>query len=134
MNCDNKNPAKRRYTIRTIWAALLCVFFALLAKYGFHFWHFRGAVAWMVAVLPALPIVAALIFTALYLTEEKDEFQRTILTQSLLWGIGGTLAVTTVWGYLEGFALAPNLDPIWVYPIFTLFAGISNPMVRLRYR
>ena len=47
-----------------------------------------------------------------FLAAEKDEFQRNVLIQCLLGGIGGTLTTTTIWGYLEDFAHAPHLDPI----------------------
>jgi hypothetical protein len=57
-----------------------------------------------------------------------------LLVQSLLGGIGGTLAATTVWGYLEDFTRTPRLDIVWIYPIFWVFVGISYHVVRARYR
>jgi hypothetical protein len=85
-------------------------------------------------VLPALPLIGALVGTGAYLTEEKDEFQRNLLIQSLLGGIGATLAATTVWGYLEDFTHVPHLDLILVYPAFWLFVAFSIPVVKLRYQ
>jgi hypothetical protein len=85
-------------------------------------------------MLAALPILGALLATGAYLAEEKDEFQRDVLIQSLLGGIGVTLAAATVWGYLEDFVRAPGFDLILVYPIFWLFALLSYPVVRARYR
>lgn len=75
-----------------------------------------------------------LFYTGVYLTEETDEFQRNLLVQSLLGGIGGILALETVWGNLEDLAHAPHLDLIWVYPLFYLFVLISYGLVWLRYR
>ncbi len=86
------------------------------------------------AVLPALPIIWVIIETGRYLADEKDEFQRSVLVQSLLGGIGGILATTTIWGFLEDFALAPHLDLVLIYAIFWLFVCVSYPVVRLRYR
>ena len=86
------------------------------------------------AALPALPILWVLIETGRYLAVEKDEFQRNLLVQCLLGGIGGTLAVTTVWDYMEDFARAPRLDLVWVYPIFWLFVALTYPVVARRYR
>jgi len=94
----------------------------------------KGLLAYPVAVLPALPIVWVLIETGRYIAAEKDEFQRNLLVQCLLVGIGGTLATTTIWGYMQDFAHAPRLDLIWIYPIFWLFVGLSVPVVILRYR
>ena len=134
MFCSIKNPAQRRF-VRTCWlSAGLVVAFALVAAAAFRLAHLKGLLAYPVAVLPALPILWVLIETGRYLAAEKDEFQRNLLVQSLLGGIGGTLAVTTVWGYMEDFARAPRLDLVWVYPIFWLFVGIAFPVVYRRYR
>jgi hypothetical protein len=128
------NVAQRRYFIRNWIGSGLIVLLAIAAKPAFRFWHLHGFLAYMLAILPALPILWVLFATGAYLAEETDEFQRTVQVQSLLGGIGGTLAVTTVCAYLEDFARAPRLDMIWVYPIFWLFVAICHPVVRARYR
>jgi hypothetical protein len=112
----------------------LVALLAIGAKAAFYRWHLEGAIAYLIALLPALPILWTLVATGAYLAEETDEFLRTKLVQSLLGGIGGTLAMTTVWAYLEDFARAPRLDLIWVYPIFWMFVAISVPVVNARYR
>jgi hypothetical protein len=114
--------------------AALCVLFSAVAAVVFRLSHPHGVLAYLVAVLPALPIAGALIYTGVYLAEEKDEFQRNLLVQSLLGGTGGILAVITAWGYMEDFVGAPHMDLVWVYPLFWLFAGISYGLVRARYR
>src|SRR5580692_5581631 len=111
MKWCSENPAQRRFLIRSLVTAILTVVFAFIAAAVFRLLHPHGVVAYLVAVLPALPILGILIALGVYLSEEKDEFQRNLHVQYLLWGIGGTLAVTTVWGYLEDFAHAPRLEP-----------------------
>jgi len=134
MSCSIKSPAVRRF-VRSSWmSAVLVSLFAVVAAVAFRRWHLTGLLAYPVAVLPALPILWVLIETGRYLAAEKDEFQRNLLVECLLGGIGGTLAVTTVWGYLEDFLRAPRLDLIWIYPIFWLFVGLSMPVVIWRYR
>jgi len=134
MICSIKNPAERRYVIRMWVSAALCVLFSIVAALVFRISHPHGVLAYLAAILPALPIMGALVYTGVYLAEEKDEFQRNLLVQSLLGGTGVILAVTTAWGYMEDFAHAPHADLIWVYPLFWLFAGISYVVVKLRYR
>lgn len=134
MFCSIKSPTERLYVIRMWIMAALCVLFSLMAALVFHHIHPHGVIAYMVAVLPALPIMGALFYTGVYLAEEKDEFQRNLLVQSLLGGTGGILAATTAWGYMEDFAHAPHLDLVYIYPLFWLFAGISYGFARARYR
>jgi hypothetical protein len=100
------------------------------------FVHFRptGVPAYALAVLSAIPMIGTLAVFGLYLAEEKDEFQRFIGVQAMLWGIGGTLTVTTVWGFLEDFVHVPHLQLILVFCIFWLFFGISLPVLLARYK
>ena len=134
MFCLFRNPASRRYVIRMLVVAGLCIVFAKVTSMVFSHLHPTGIAAYLAAILPALPIVGAIVFTGLYLAEEKDEFERNLLVLSMLGGIGGTLAVTTIWGYLEDFAQAPRLDLILIYAMFWGFAGISYAVVWQRYR
>jgi hypothetical protein len=115
-------------------AAGLCVLFAVVAALTFRFGHPHGVLAYLIAVLPALPIVGVVVSTGVYLGEEKDEFQRNLLVQALLGGTGGVLAATMAWGYMENFAHAPHVDLIWIYPLFWVFVLISFRVALWRYR
>ena len=128
------NPAQRRYIVRMFVSAFLSIVFSTIAALTIRFGHPHGVAAYCVAILPAFPIIGALVVTALYLAEEKDDFQRQLLLESVLGGMAITLAGTTVWGYLESMAHAPHLDAIWVYPIFWIATGLSMPFVLMRYR
>ena len=128
------NPAQSRYVVRMFVAAVLCIVFSSLAAAGFKVWHLKGVVAWVVAAVSALPIVATLAVTGAYLSEEKDEFQRNLYIESLLGGIAATLAVTTIWGFLEDFVQAPHLRLVWIFPMFWIFVTAAFPVIRLRYR
>ena len=134
MICSIRNQAERRYVIRMWVTAGLCVLGSTVAAAAFKLSHPHGVLAYVVAVLPALPIIGALVYTGVYLGEEKDEFQRNLLVQALLGGTGAILARITAWGYMEDFAHAPHMDLVWIYPAFWLFAGISYGVVRWRYR
>ena len=134
MFCTIDSPEQRRWVRSCVISALLVVVLAIGATAAFRLWHLKGLPAYAVAVLPALPILWLLVEMGRFLAAEKDEFQRNLLVQSLLGGIGGTLATTTIWGYLEDFARAPHLDLVYVCPIFWLFVVVSYPVVRLRYR
>ena len=84
MICWSKNEAERRYVVRMWVAAGLCVLGSIVAAAVFKLGHPHGVVAYLVAVLPALPIIGALVYTGVYLGEEKDEFQRNLLVKALL--------------------------------------------------
>ena len=94
----------------------------------------QGWLRYVVAVVPTLPILGVLAAMGIYLKEEPDEFGRAVLVQAMLWGLGFILAFTTVWGFLEELAGAPHFPLYGVFPIFCGGMGISQLIVRLRYR
>jgi xanthosine utilization system XapX-like protein len=93
-----------------------------------------GLWRYLAAASPAVPLVGVIVVLGLYLGEETDEFRRVQLVQAMLWSLGFTLTVTTVWGFLEDLAAAPHLSPTWIFPIFCLGMGVAQHLVRRWYR
>src|SRR5271157_172561 len=134
MNCSTNNPAARRYMWRFSVTMLLYILFLVLAVWVFVHHHPTGPLAWLLALLPALAIIGQIAAFGMYLAEEKDEFQVALGGKSMLWGIGGTLAVTVVWGFLENFVHLRHLDLILVYPLFCILSGLAFGLLYMRYR
>jgi len=131
------NPARYRMEDRMLFILmplLLAVFVLAVWGFGYHHLHPSGIVACLLAILVALPNVALIVIFGFYLSEEKDEFQRNLLVQSLLWAIGATLTLITFWGVLVMFEVVQSRSLVWVFPLFCLFMAIAKFMVRLRYR
>jgi uncharacterized YccA/Bax inhibitor family protein len=134
MICSTNNPAARRYMWRFSVTMLFYILFLVLAVWVFVRYHPAGPLAWLLALLPALGIVGQIAAFGMYLAEEKDEFQKNLGVQSMIWGIGATLSVTVVWGFLENFVHLRHMDLILVYPLFCMCSGISFGLLQLRYR
>ncbi len=134
MRCIPANRAQRRYILRLAVAMALYIITTSIAVRTFRHLPHTGALAYLVAILPAIPILAVLFIVVLYLSEEKDEFERAITVQSMLVAIGGTLACTTVWGFLEVFAGVHHLPAYQDFTIFWVFTGVATPLIRRRYR
>jgi len=134
MNCTPMNAAVRRYTYRFFVAMTLYCVFLFIAVWMFRHGHPSGILAYFLAILPAIPIVASIAVVGIYLGEEKDEFIRNLFIQAAVWAIGATLAVTSVWGFLELFLPVPHLDLYLVFPMFWAFVGVCSALVRMRYR
>lgn len=131
---NKHSPAGRRYLKRFIPAMVAYLVLIFGASFAFRDPGLSGPLAWAIAVAPALPIVAVIAIMGLYIKEETDEFQRRILIESMLWGFGVTLTVTTVSGFLEMYVHTPGLQSFWAFPIFCLAMGVSQLFVRRRYR
>jgi hypothetical protein len=107
-----------------------------LAKWTFHHLHPTGLIVYLLAILPALPLIGSLAVVGLYIAEESDEFERSIVVQSMIWGLGAALSISTIWGFLEDFAgaRAPHVSTFYIYFSFWIVMGISQPFIRMRYR
>jgi hypothetical protein len=134
MICKTNNPATRRYMWRMTITMVLYVAFLILAVETFVHYRPTGALAWLLAFLPALAIIGQIAAFGMYLAEEKDEFMRNLQIQALLWGIGATLSVTVTWGFLENFVHLRHMDLILVYPLYCALSGIALGIQKMRYR
>lgn len=134
MTCFPTSAAGRRYTSRFFPVMAMYVITLFFAAWYIPRFHPSGPLVYAIAVLPAIPIIGIIAVVGLYLAEEKDEFQRTVLVQSMLWSMGLTLATTTVWGFLENFANTVHFQPYLAFPLFWFFVGVVTPFVKSRYR
>lgn len=131
---NNRSPAGRRYLRRFIPTMLAYVVIILGVSFAFRGEGPTGPLAWILAVAPALPVLAVIAIMGLYIREETDEFQRAVLVESMLWGMGLTLSATTVAGFLEMYVHTPPLQSFWAFPLFCGAMGLSQGFVRRRYR
>lgn len=129
-----RNAATRRYTLRVVPAMILYALAVFGVAKALPRYHLTGTAAYLLAILPALPILSMIISVGLYLSEERDEFQRNLFIQSMVWAIGATLSVTTVWGSLEMFAQCEHLSLFWLFPMYWTFAGLAVAALQVRYR
>ena len=134
MICSMNSPAQKRFFVR--FAVCMVAYGVALVAAVLAFVHLRpaGVGAYALAVLPALAIIAMLVAMGIYLAEEKDEFIRNLQVRALLGGIGGTLSVVSVWGFLENFMPVRHLDLLLVYPLFWVATGVASAVVWMRYR
>ena len=70
----------------------------------------EGPLAYVIAILPALPIIGFFAAIGRYLLDEADEYLRMMMVRQTLVASGFALTVATVWGFLESFGLAAHFD------------------------
>lgn len=97
----------RRYVRRL--ATCMVIYVALLFTAGWVFRHAppAGALAYGVAVLPALPILATFWTIFRLLAEETDEYQRMMLVRQSLFATAFCLSIMTVWEFLQNYEVVP---------------------------
>lgn len=130
----NTSPAGRRYVRRFIplilaYAVALVVSIRFVAE-----GDQQGAMLALLSVLPALPLVGLILVLGIYVAEETDEYVRANLIRHMLVGLGGLLAITTIWGFLELGRAVPHFPTILCFPIWCGIWGLSQSVAALRNR
>ena len=118
-----RTPALKRYNWRVIWLSLVYVTLLLAAIYGFNHKLVPPTLKYLVAILPALPIVGIFVAIGRYLVEEPDECIRMLMVRQTLWASGFALSLATVWGFLESFEMVGHVDAYYVAVLW--FAGLG---------
>jgi hypothetical protein len=126
-----RTPAWKRYNWRVIWLSLLYAAFLLPAVYAFKHQLVPTAFKYIVAVLPALPIIGIFAAIGRYLVEERDEYVRMLMVRQTLWASGFTVSAATIWGFLDNFGLVGHLDGYWVAAAWFVGLGIGGVVNKL---
>lgn len=121
--------AKRRYFVGFSISMSLYVVLVFGVSLAIRRLGIEGPALYVLAVSPSLPLIYSIYVMGRYLME-MDEYQRAMQTRRMIAGIGATLSVCSVWGFLEIFANTPHLDLYLVYPMFCIFWGLSCLFIR----
>ena len=113
-------PARRRYQTSVLLLSAGYALLLLAVTAWFRHGSPTGAVAYLAAILPALPIVGVFVVLGRYIVEERDEYQRLLLIRQALVATGFALSVATVWGFLESFDLVTHVP---AYAVAILWFG-----------
>ena len=94
--------------------------------------HVSGPALYLVAVLPALPLIGVVWAMGRFLIEETDEYQRALAVRKMLLATGFLLVVATIWGFLEEFGLVPHLAAYWAFIVWCIGLGVGAGWNKLR--
>lgn len=94
--------------------------------------HVTGPALYLIAILPALPLIGIVWALGRFLVEETDEYQRSLAVRKMLVATGVLLVVATIWGFLEQFGLAPHLPAYWCFIVWCFGLGVGAGWTKLR--
>jgi hypothetical protein len=118
-----RGRAISRYNRAAVTLSIIYVIFLFGAEIAIGRYGLGGTAAYVVAILPALPIIGLFAAIGRYLIEESDEYLRLLQVRQTLIATGFALSIATAWGFLESFDLAPHFDAYWVAVIW--FGGLG---------
>jgi hypothetical protein len=117
--------AIKRYNKAVVALSLLYVGLLFAAQIAIGRYGIAGAPAYVVAVLPALPIIGIFAAIGRYLVEESDEYLRLLSVRQTLVASALALSIATAWGFLESFELAAHFDAYWIAVVWFVGLGLG---------
>jgi len=126
-----RTAAWKRYNWRVIWLSVAYAVFLIGAVYGFKHALVPVGLKYLVAILPALPIIGIFVAIGRYLVEEQDEFVRMLMVRQILWASAFSLSLATVWGFLDSFELVGHADGYYIVIAWFFGLGIGGVVNKL---
>ncbi len=128
MNTTNPTTQAHRRYLREFWIAIVAYAVILSASvYGLNH-GVAGPAKYLVAVLPALPLVAVFIAGVRWL-QATDEYQRQTTITAMAIAGAATALICVTYGFLENAGL-PRMS-VWIsYLLFMSIWGIATPILQ----
>jgi hypothetical protein len=120
------SPAQRAYLRRFVPLMILyvaCLFAAIRVN---QMMAPNGILAVALAILPSLPLIGVVWSIFRLVTDETDEYQRSLVVRQILIATGLMLAVSCVWGFLETFGQVPHVPMYWAFIIWCAGLGVGS--------
>ena len=125
------NLAQRRYNRNVLMLSALYMVTLIGAISFFKNGAPTGLGAYLIAILPALPIIGVFAAMGRYLVDEQDEYLRMLTVRQTLWATGFALSIATIWGFLESFELVDHVDAYYIAVLWFGGLGLGACMNRL---
>ena len=126
-----KSPALGRYNRRVMVLSVVYAAFLFPVVFLFRREPPTGGVAYVLAILPALPIIGIFVAIGRYLVEESDEYLRLLMTRQSLIASGLALSAAMMAGFLESFHLVRPIPAYWFAILWFAGLGLGSCVNRL---
>jgi hypothetical protein len=130
------SPARYRFEDRFLFVIVPLYVLVVMMYFSLSHFHLHPTRIWAVlcAAVLSSPGIGFIFCIGLYLSEEKDEFQRALLVQSILWALGVTICVALFWFALGTFIQVPRMKFASEQFLFVMVYLVSLWVARWRYR
>lgn len=117
------SAAARTYLSRFVPLTIAYAVLVFAAPYAIWAWTAQGPLLWLIAALPAVPIIGMFWCIGRYIVELRDEYLRLLEIRKALVATAVTLSVASIWGFLEIYADATHLPTFFIPVIW--FGGLG---------
>jgi hypothetical protein len=121
---SDMTPAQRAHVRRILW--LLLVYAVVLPPLV---WlratqHVGGGVLLAMAIAASLPVLGIFASWGRYVSDERDEYHRSLTLGRIAIATNVTMGAAVVWGFLQAFGVMPLIETYWVPFVWVIMQGM----------
>ena len=125
-------PAMEAYNGRILFWSFAYVFLLFGAIWIYQQYKPDGLLSFVIALLPAIPIIWTITTIGRYIGEETDEYVRHRQIQAGIFATGTLLVIATIWGFLDLFGIVPGMGGYMAVPIWAIGLALGQLVNRIR--
>jgi hypothetical protein len=117
-------PAQRAHGRRILW--LLLIYALVLPPL---IWlratqHVGSGVLLAMAIAASLPVLGIFASWGRYVSDERDEYHRSLTLGRIAVATNVTMGAAVVWGFLQAFGVMPLIETYWVPFVWVVMQGM----------
>ena len=121
---SDMTPAQRAHVRRILW--LLLVYALVLPPLV---WlratqHVGDGILLAMAIAASLPVLGIFASWGRYVSDERDEYHRSLTLGRIAIATNVTMGAAVVWGFLQAFGVMPLIETYWVPFVWVVFQGM----------
>ena len=121
---SDMTPAQRAHVRRILW--LLLVYAVVLPPLV---WlratqHVSNGLLLAMAIAASLPVLGIFASWGRYVSDERDEYHRSLTLGRIAVATNATMGAAVVWGFLQAFGVMPLIETYWVPVVWVVMQGM----------
>ena len=121
---SDMTPAQRAHVRRILW--LLLVYALVLPPLV---WlratqHVGDGILLAMAIAASLPVLGIFASWGRYVSDERDEYHRSLTLGRIAIATNVTMGAAVVWGFLQAFGVMPLIETYWVPFVWVIMQGM----------
>ena len=117
-------PAQRAHTRRVLLLMLVYVIVLPPLVWVRANTAVAGSIPTIMAIVAALPVLGIFASWGRYLSDERDEYHRSIALQRIAIATNVTMGAAVVWGFLQAFGAMPLVEAYWIPFVWVVVQGV----------
>jgi len=117
-------PAQRAHTKRVLWLMLAYIIVLPPLIWLRATRHIGDGVLLAMAIAAALPVLGIFASWGRYVSDERDEYHRSLTLGRIAVATNVTMGAAVVWGFLQAFGVMPLIETYWVPFVWVVVQGM----------